>query len=235
MTESEFDVYAEDYDQALAQGLAVSGEDKNYFARGRIAWLSKRLQQLGIEPRSALDFGCGTGSSTPFLFELLTIDSLQGVDVSKPSLQVARDLYEPHYGADRVRFTLTMEAEPSAEIDLAFCNGVFHHIIPEERDAAGKYVFNSLRPGSLFAFWENNPWNPGTRYVMSQCPFDCNAQTITPPQARSLLKKCGFEIVRTDFLFIFPRVLAVFRFLEPSVCSLPLGTQYMILARKPQS
>ena len=65
MADSEFDVYAEDYDRTLAQGLAVSGEDKNYFARGRVAWLGKRLQQMEFEPRRVLDFGCGTGSSTP--------------------------------------------------------------------------------------------------------------------------------------------------------------------------
>jgi hypothetical protein len=26
--------------------------------------------------------------------------------------------------------------------------------------AAVDYVYRSLRPGGLFAFWENNPWNP---------------------------------------------------------------------------
>ena len=29
-----FDAYVEDYDAALAQGLSISGEDKNYFAQG---------------------------------------------------------------------------------------------------------------------------------------------------------------------------------------------------------
>ena len=235
MSDFEFDVYAEDYDQALAQGLAISGEDKNYFAHGRIRWLSKRLQQMKIKPRSALDFGCGTGSATPFFCELLPIESFMGVDVSARSLQIARELYESRYSAQKVSFCLPQQAEPCAKIDLAFCNGVFHHIAPEARAAALDYVFRSIRPGSLFAFWENNPWNPGTRYVMSQCSFDCDAQTIAPPQARGLLRECGFEIVRTDFLFIFPRALAWFRFVEPAVARLPLGTQYMMLARKPSN
>ena len=39
-----FDVYAEDYDAALSQGLSVSGEDKDYFAQGRIAWLARSLE-----------------------------------------------------------------------------------------------------------------------------------------------------------------------------------------------
>jgi hypothetical protein len=35
---AEFDKYAADYDCALAEGLSISGEDKHYFAQGRIAW-----------------------------------------------------------------------------------------------------------------------------------------------------------------------------------------------------
>ena len=32
--DNDFDAYAEDYDAVLAQGLSVSGEDKDYFAQG---------------------------------------------------------------------------------------------------------------------------------------------------------------------------------------------------------
>jgi hypothetical protein len=31
-TEAEFDAYAADYDAVLARGIAISGENKNYFA-----------------------------------------------------------------------------------------------------------------------------------------------------------------------------------------------------------
>jgi hypothetical protein len=33
------DAYADDYDAALARGISVSGEQKNYFAPPRIEWL----------------------------------------------------------------------------------------------------------------------------------------------------------------------------------------------------
>ena len=48
-TSSEFDAYAAEYDAQLARGISISGEDKNYFARGRVVWpgfviqLRKRL------------------------------------------------------------------------------------------------------------------------------------------------------------------------------------------------
>ena len=37
-----FDQYAAEYDAALAQGLSVSGEDKEHFARERVSWLAAR-------------------------------------------------------------------------------------------------------------------------------------------------------------------------------------------------
>src|SRR5215203_2067846 len=63
----EFDRYAEEYDAALANGLYVSGEDKEYFARGRISWLTRCCEQEQERPGAVMDFGCGTGSATPFL------------------------------------------------------------------------------------------------------------------------------------------------------------------------
>jgi len=229
---AEFDRYAEEYDAALAQGLSVSGEDKNFFARARVAFLASCLTRLSQEaPPVVLDFGCGTGSATPFLLGLLGAGSVLGVDVSAGSLSVARR----EFGGDRARFLTPTEAPPSGGTDLAFCNGVFHHIPVPERTAAVRYVAESLRPGGLFAFWENNPWNPGTRYVMDRCPFDGDAETLTPPEARALLRAGGFEVVRTDFLFLFPRALSALRFLEPPLARLPLGAQYQVLCRRPEA
>src|ERR1035438_8671356 len=64
---SGFDQYAGDYDGALAQGLSVSGENSEFFARGRIAWLAKILSEKYLSPKTALDFGCGTGQAAPLL------------------------------------------------------------------------------------------------------------------------------------------------------------------------
>jgi SAM-dependent methyltransferase len=127
----------------------------------------------------------------------------------------------------------TLVVEPRGEIDLAFCNGVFHHIPPAERAAAVAYLRAALRPGGVFALWENNPWNPGTRMVMRRIPFDRDAQTLSAPAARRLLRAGGFEIERTDFLFVFPRALRMLRPLERRLASAPLGAQYVVIARKP--
>lgn len=94
-------------------------------------------------------------------------------------------------------------------------------------------LFHSLRPDGLLAFCENNPWNPGARMVMRRCPFDRDALPISPRLARRLLRDAGFSLLRTDFLFVFPRRLRCLRFIEPAVASLPLGAQYLVLCRAP--
>ena len=47
------------------------------------------------------------------------------------------------------------------------------------------------------------------------------------------IKDVGFDIVLGDSLFVFPGALAFLRPFEPLVCKLPLGGQYLVLARKP--
>jgi SAM-dependent methyltransferase len=228
---SRFDEYAEEYELNLSRGLKITGEEKDYFARGRVAWLEACLRSLAQRSQRIMDFGCGTGSTSALLLELLNPKLVVGVDSSPKSLEIAQNTY----GGKQISFTLTENWRPNEDIDLIYCNGVFHHIPPNDRAVALGCLWRSIRPGGFFAFWENNPWNPGTRLVMSRIPFDKDAVTITPLQARRLLSRAGFEVVRTDFLFVFPRALKWLRVLEPLVSSLPVGAQFQVLCRKPQS
>jgi SAM-dependent methyltransferase len=223
----EFDDYADTYDEALASGLSVTGESKQFYASGRATWLARRLLEAHWPVRNVLDFGCGIGSNIPLLFDVLGAEHVHAVDVSTAALKTARSA---HARAGATFATIGKGAD--ATFDMVFCNGVFHHIAVEERRAAAAYAHGALVSGGLFALWENNPWNIGTRYVMSRIPFDRNAITLTPPETRQLLLDAGFDIVRTDFLFYFPHFLRVLRPLERLLTSLPLGGQYLVLARK---
>lgn len=223
-----FDEYASEYDSALEQGISLSGENKLFFARERVNWLRKCLEGYRAAPRVILDFGCGTGTATQFLLEFAG-SKLIGLETSEKSLEHARRVNDP----ERTEFLPLRDYRPNQSVDLAFCNGVFHHVPPEQRDDQVRYIFDSLRSDGFFAFWENNPWNPGTKIVMSRIPFDRDAKTLTPGEARQMLRRCGFEILRTDFLFIFPHFLRWFRPLERYLSRLPFGAQYQILCRKP--
>jgi SAM-dependent methyltransferase len=225
---TDFDCYADSYDRALGEALAASGEDRSYFARGRVTWLAGCLRRMGSNPRHVMDYGCGTGATTPLWFEILRAETVVGVDTSQRSLEVARR----NHGSERVRFLAAQEYEPAGAEDLAYCNGVFHHIPPKQRRDAVHFVYRSLRPGGMFAFWENNPWNPGARYVMAHCAFDRDAVPLSPVEARRLLRSAGFTVLKTDFLFVFPRILRAFRPVERLIPRLPLGAQYQVLCQK---
>jgi SAM-dependent methyltransferase len=220
----QFDQFADDYDKALNQGLSVSGEDKNYFARGRMAHLRK---VLGDGIGSVLDYGCGTGSAAPFAKESFPNSTIIGTDISEKSLNVARKVH-----GNIARFQLMDDIKANGDIDLVFCNGVFHHIPLGAREGCLKFIHDRLKPGGHFALFENNPWNPGTRLVMKRIPFDKDAITLSPSYAKKMLKNAGFEIVGFDFLFYFPRALAFLRFVEPALVKIPLGAQYLALGRK---
>jgi SAM-dependent methyltransferase len=225
----EFDQFAGNYNEALQEGLKATGESAEYFVRGRVRWIQRLLRELGERPKKALDFGCGTGGNSAALLKIEGINEVVGTDISLESLETARRI---HNGATNIRFAGLDQIPTDASFDLAFCNGVFHHIPPAQRAAAMAKIGQWLRPGGLFAFWENNPWNPGTRYVMSRIPFDRDAITLTPPQSRQLVRDGGFEVLSTHFLFFFPRFLGWCRPIEGMFSRVPLGGQYVVLCRK---
>lgn len=223
-----FDTYAATYAEVLDGGLRVSGENSAFFARGRALFLKDCLAVIGLRPDRALDYGCGTGGGTLLLAEVLGARDVTGVDVSRASLLVAARAH-PAFAFQHVD-----DAPPAGDCDLAFCNGVFHHIPPAERQQSLAWVRAALRPGGVFALWENNPWNPGARYIHHVLPFDRDAIMLSARETRRRLRSAGFDIVRTDYLFIFPRLLRALRGLEVPLSRLPLGAQYQVLARRPR-
>jgi SAM-dependent methyltransferase len=223
-----FDRFALNYDAALNEGLAATGEGKEFFARRLVEHLRDRLDDLHVRPRSVMDFGCGTGSTTEILREVLEPEAVFGVDVSEDSLRVARERH-----SDTGLMFLTPDEWPGGvEVDLVYCNGVFHHIEPMDRSAFLQFIRRALRAKGIFALWENNPWNPGTRLVMSRIPFDRDAHLLTSGHAVRLLVEQGFDPLRLDYAFIFPRSLRALRPLETRLSAWPIGGQYQVLTRR---
>jgi SAM-dependent methyltransferase len=225
---AEFDSFAASYDSDLDKGISFSGEDKDYFANGRVQLLSKRLKQIGNTPVKIMDFGCGTGSAIAFLRNQFPQALIVGAEVSEKSIQIAQQVHNHK----NVQFILLENLSLDQSFDLVFCNGVFHHIPKHERPAAIETIRAVLRTGGCFALWENNPWNPGTRIVMSRIPFDRDADPINPLESKRMLLDGKFHIARIDFAFYFPKFLKLFRCFEPMLLKLPLGAQYQIIATK---
>lgn len=224
---SEFDQFALSYNNHLNKSLRVSGENYTYFAKQRIQKLNLHLKKLGNENlKSLIDFGCGTGNFYQFATENFNNLRYLGVDTSIESIRVAKSKN------NNSSFKTIDEYLPDSSFSCAYSNGVFHHIAPLKRVKALRYIHNSLTNEGLFSFWENNPYNFGTRYIMSKNPFDKHANLLSFSLAKKLLKTAGFEIISVDFYFYFPSKLKKLRFIETLLKKIPFGAQYQILARK---
>ena len=227
-----FDAYASDYETALAQGLSLTGESRDFYARRRVEIVRDVCRRLALRVDAVCDYGCGTGDTLPLLRELLGARRLVGLDPSGASLAEAR---RRHAG-------LVAEwAEPagfvpaSGPLDAVYCNGVFHHIPPADRPAAARQILALLRPGGCWFFWENNPLNPGTRWVMSRIPFDRDAVTLRPGEARRLGQQAGAGWLGTTSHFYFPNALRFLRPAERLLRAVPLGGQYLVVLRRPST
>jgi hypothetical protein len=133
-------------------------------------------------------------------------------------------------GVSYVAVSALSSIEP---FDCVYMNGVLHHIQADKRLATVTSVFNALRPGGLFALWENNPWNPGTRYIMSRIAFDRDAVMLNIPESHTLCRDAGLVPLSTDTLFFFPRSLSALRPFERILSATKLGGQYMVLCQRP--
>jgi len=225
---SEFDKSARDYETFFKTWLRVAGSSREYFAHARLKWLDCLLREEGVTPGRAMDFGCGTGMSLPLFLDILHARQVVGLDTSEQSLAVAREAV----GSRPVELATPARYVPQQDLDLVFCNGVFHHIPLAEQPAAVNYVFRCLRPGGIFAMWENNPWNPIHAFAMKNSEIDKNAIPLPPPESRRLVSMERFRVIRTDYLFFVPGYLSWLRPLEKLLIKVPVGAQYQVLARK---
>jgi len=219
-----------EYNRMLDKGICLSGEKKDFFMAGRISNLIEILPS-SFNPEMILDYGCGIGDTTVFLSEKLPNSSVVGVDVDDKIIDYARG----KHGGGRVSFKTFDELVEEDFFDLCYVNGVLHHVAPSERLSYLEKIFSVLKHGGFFSLFENNPFNPGTRLVMKRIPFDKDAIPLSFLEAERLLGQSGFTHHATRFLFFFPKCLKIFRFMEQWFKRIPLGAQYLVLAKKPES
>ncbi len=226
MGEALFDL-SNEYEAMLNQGISLSGENLHYFVAGRVQAMHDSLP-TGFAPRAILDFGCGVGHTTGALADLYPQALVSGMDTALPALARAQ---AQHPGC---RFLSLEELRTDdQQYDLCYVNGVFHHIPLTERAEAMALIAGKLRPGGYLYLFENNPWNLGTRWVMSRIPFDRDAVMLSIPETSRLEEAAGLVEYRRGSLFFFPRMLGFLRPLEPVLGPTLLGAQYYVAARKP--
>jgi ubiquinone/menaquinone biosynthesis C-methylase UbiE len=229
MQPSEFDRFADEYHSVHAQNIRLSGEDPAYFARYK-ARMAALLARAGLPVPSLLDFGTGVGNSLPFLHEEFPACRLTGVDVSRRSLDVARERFGDI--AELIEFDGSHLPGTDGGFGLALAACVFHHIDHAEHVAKLAEIRRVLAPGGWLLVFEHNPWNPLTRKAVRECPFDENARLMTAGVLRARARAAGFTSAEIRYCVFFPAALAWLRPLERWLGWLPLGAQYCIACRR---
>ena len=218
----DFDDYTDSYDRLLQYGTGFFSSNDRYFAQYKVDIVRK--QMLAPVGR-LLEYGCGIGRNISFLQKAFPDAVIVGSDVSRASLEIARRNNE---GVEFFQEGVAVEA--SSPFDVIFVAGVFHHVPVVQRVGVATALRERLSEnGSLFVF-EHNPFNPVTRRIVSQCPYDKGTVLISPFELKYLLAKSGWAVERTAYCLFVPPKLSLLARLESRLGWLPLGGQYWVHA-----
>lgn len=225
MEKVDFDKYADDYDKIIADQTQFFSDNDKYFAEYKI---NAVVAQLNRSPKKILEYGCGTGRNLQYFRDRFPEAAIFGVDISAQSIAVARE-QNPFANCYR----LGDQSIPDfGDFDLIFVAGVFHHIAPPERPGVLGEIKSLLSDdGSIFVF-EHNPYNPVTRKLVRECPFDTDASLLTSALMKNLLTQAGFSTVKKKYTLFIPPAFSGLLKIEPYLGWLPLGGQYFIQAKK---
>lgn len=224
MKKVDFDEYAREYNDLLREGTGFFTEDETYFARYKVGIAARKM---GRAPARILEFGCGIGRNIPYLRAAFPGAEVMGSDVSARSLDLAREANPD------VHFWREGDGQGErGDFDLVFVAGVFHHIPPAERDTAAELVARRLRPAGRVIVFEHNPFNPVTRRIVRDCPYDEGVKLLRRREMAGLLRDAGLAPFGQGYTLFFPPRLKALAGLEPSLAWCPLGGQYWVGAEK---
>lgn len=215
----DFDQYTSNYNDLLREGTQFFSPNEEYFARYKVDVVRERMR---TRVNRVLEYGCGIGRNVPFLQQAFPGAEVVGTDISSASLVAAR---QDNPG---VRFEIETLDLDLGKFDLIFVAGVFHHIPIAERASSMRTIANRLAPsGNVFIF-EHNPYNPVTRRIVNNCPYDADAVLLKPAELTSLFRSAGLNMDEKEYCLFIPPSFSVLAGLERHLGWLPLGGQYWV-------
>ena len=223
-----FDQYAKEYDELLKDPLRdrfAGGSD--FFIQQKCRIVDQRLKRTPGRTLRVLDAGCGQGTAFQFFDRDVHVF---GTDISQPMLRPAA-----LRGPVAVQEPLSLPfADNTFDAVYAFC--IYHHIPDEDHVRHMRELHRVVKPGAEVMVFEHNPYNPVTATIFKRAPIDQGCHMIAPSRLRGIFTDAG--LVGLDhgyFLFVPESLHGVFGALEPALSWLPLGGQYFVAGRKPES
>ena len=139
----------------LAKSYDRLTNDVDY--RATVEFYMQILEREGLNPRTAVDLACGTGSVTAILAEQ-GMDIL-GVDMSEEMLTVAMEKVMDMEKSPRFICQKLQELHLPRGVDLAVCalDSLDYVTDPADCKEAIRRVYKVLNPGGIFIFDVNTP------------------------------------------------------------------------------
>jgi SAM-dependent methyltransferase len=217
----DFDNFTDNYNELLRESTQFFSSSEEYFAKYKIGLVRAKVDQ---PVKRILEYGCGIGRNIRYLQEAFPGAEIIGTDISEASLAIA-STENPgvRFEAERVDLDLGL-------FDLIFVAGVFHHIPPSERLGAVRLLGRRLSVnGSVYVF-EHNPYNPVTRKIVNNCPYDADAVLLKPSELSGLFSSVGLLSHGHGYCLFIPPKFSNLAPLEKYLEWLPLGGQYWVKA-----
>jgi ubiquinone/menaquinone biosynthesis C-methylase UbiE len=215
----EFDLQASCYENML-------GPSHKHYMKQKMDLLLRCIREKGLNTKTILDVGCGTGEIERNLANRL---EMIGVDLAVSMLRVAKDRYRD---CEFLRASCNKLPFRDGAFTMVLVVNVLHHLKLSNRQAFFSEVSKTLAPGGHVVVFEHNPKNPFTRIVVRGCQIDRDAVLLNPEEVMSLANASKIGKVDIKYLTFFPAVLSFLDSFERRMQRLPLGGEFMFLGRK---
>jgi ubiquinone/menaquinone biosynthesis C-methylase UbiE len=235
----EFDRHKENYRSDIDRAVSFSGQSHDFFTRVKAEYLVDLLKEYqrdrpGSNAKSleVLDIGCGHGHIHPYLIQSAPRMKLSAVDVAATVVEEAR-LMNPtvdyrSYEGERLPYD-------DNSFDAAYTIAVMHHVPPPQWPTFLMEMRRVVRPGGLIAIFEHNPINPLTQWIVRTCPIDESAVLLGSRRLANLVTRARFSDIESRYILFTPIDGPVYRKFDKLIGWLPLGAQYYVAARVPQT
>lgn len=213
----DFDQFTDNYNELLREGTQFFSSSEEYFARYKVDLVRSQSDK---PVKRILEYGCGIGRNVRFLREAFPGAIIVGTDISEASLAIAAS------ENPGIQFELETPNTDIGVFDLIFVAGVFHHIPPAERADVSLLLARRLSAEGALIIFEHNPFNPVTRRIVDNCPYDADAVLLRPSELVGLLEGATLDVQGRGYCLFIPPRFSRLAPLEKYLAWLPLGGQY---------